>query len=107
MVGLTLGYTPPIAEVLPIQPLLTLRRFSLSFCSESFVRDYRIGLNFYQHLWRNEGADCNQGCCGPDVAKHFSVGFPNLLPVGDVLNVSAGANNVFHARAGPFQSGRD
>ena len=40
----------------------------------------------------------------PDVAKYLAMCFPNLLPIGDILDIHASAHNILHARTGFFQS---
>src|SRR5205814_7493495 len=80
-------HTPPAAKEQPIMFRMMPLYLSSCFRSVSFVWNHRVGFNFYQHLWGNESADCNQRCRRPDVAKHLAVRLAHFFPIGNVLDV--------------------
>src|SRR5207237_10848801 len=59
-----------------------------------------FGFNFHQHLRRDEFAHLHHAGRGADRAKEFSMGTANVLPIANVNDVHAGADNIFQAGAG-------
>jgi len=60
----------------------------------------RFGFDFDQKSWVDELADLNHGGDRTDGAEEFAVGATDRLPLGDVGDEHAGANNVIKRSTG-------
>src|SRR5437660_376561 len=91
-------------EVRQIASTRMQQRNMLMVSSPRLLSYVRIGLNFYQNFGRDQGAHLNHGSGRTNFAKNFSVSFADFLPVGDIGDKHARADDVIQAGTGLLQS---